>query len=280
MSSIEKFMDRMEHSGSNQKHDDGVKNKPLSGNERNPNAKEVHINLSILREQGILTIDNGDSKIADEYRAIKRPLLKTVHDLKAMNQENNNTIMVTSSLAGEGKSFTSISLAMSMVMERDYTVLLVEADLKKPSITNYMGIDSVTRGLADYLVNDKTDLQEYLLHTNVPKLTILPAGICHENASELMSSLNMRRLMHELSSRYSDRIIIFDSSPLLLSGGALALTSLVGQIVFVVEAGKTLKSVVTDAYQMLDKNKPIGVVVNKSKTGEGAGMYGQYGSYG
>jgi len=121
-----------------------------------------------------------------------------------------------------------------------------------------------------------------LLKTNVPKLTLLPAGKQHSSSSELLSSKNMRELMDQLSSRYSDRVVIFDSPPLLLTTEATILSGFMGQIVLVVEAGKTQQSVVKQALDLLDPNQIVGVILNKNMTSAGSsyGYYGSYGSYG
>jgi protein-tyrosine kinase len=191
-----------------------------------------------------------------------------------------NLVMVTSALPGEGKSFTAINLAMSMAAEMDRTVLLVEADLAKPAICRYLGISGPEKGLVDYLAEPGLELSKLLLKTNVPKLSLLPAGQQRPNATELLASSGMRELMAQLSQRYPDRIVVFDSPPLLLSNEAVVLAGLMGQIVMVVEAGKTQQARVKDAIALLDQNQVIGVVLNKQVVGSGTG-YGYYqGGYG
>ncbi len=123
-----------------------------------------------------------------------------------------NLIMVTSALPGEGKTFSAINLAISMAMEQDKTVLFVDADVAKASAGRLLGVPKGSRGLIDVLEHG-VSLREVLYHTNIPKLRVLPAGSAHERATELLASEGMRALMSDLSRRYADRVIVFDSPP-------------------------------------------------------------------
>ena len=241
--------------------------------------QEVNIDFSQLQGAGMLTLDDAKSQLAEEYRAIKRPLLKNAFGQGIHEIPRGNLIMVTSALPGEGKSFTAINLAISMAMEMDRTVLLVEADLAKPSICRYFGIPSPSLGLVDYLARPELKLSEVLLKTNAPKLTLLTAGGRNPASAELLNSQKMREFMDELSSRYTDRVVIFDSPPLLLSAEAIILSTFMGQILLVIEAGKTPQSIVKEALALLDQNQMIGVVLNKNKTAAKY-SYGYYGGYG
>jgi exopolysaccharide/PEP-CTERM locus tyrosine autokinase len=194
---------------------------------------------------------------------------------------NANMIMVTSALPGEGKTFTSINLALSIAMEMDKTVLLIDADVAKPDVTARLGVEA-EKGLIDILLDDGLTLQDVLLRTDIPKLTLLPSGGRHVHSTELLASERMRQLVLELSSRYSDRIVIFDSPPLLLTNEARVLASLMGQIVLVAEESRTPQHAVKEAVDLLDANEIVGIVMNKGaqKTdGDGYGGYGYY-SYG
>ena len=241
----------------------------------------IKLDLQALNAVGMLTPLETRSAIAEEYRAIKRLLLRNTVGNHDTDGGRMNLIMVTSSMPGEGKSFTSLNLAMSIAMERDYTVLLVEADVVKPAIGRMLHMLEPEPGLVDYLASDHLQLADLIQRTNVPKLSILRAGMTHPRSYELLASQNMRRLVEELSQRYSDRVVIFDSPPLLVSSDAVLLSTLVGQVVMVVEAGSTPQSSVKDALRLLEKNKSVGIVLNKSRSGSGE-VYGYegYGSYG
>jgi protein-tyrosine kinase len=242
-------------------------------------GKLVKLDLSRLREAGL--VDPGSSKTnrtTEEFRRIKRPLLMHVRGQGATVVNNANMIMVTSALPGEGKTFTSINLAMSIAMEMDKTVLLIDADVAKPDVTARLGVEA-ERGLIDILLDDGLTLPEVLLRTDIPKLTLLPSGRRHVHSTELLASERMRQLTLELSNRYSDRIVIFDSPPLLATNEARVLANLMGQVVLVTEVSRTPQHLVKEAVEMLEGNEIVGIVMNKGthrKDGEGYGGYGYY----
>lgn len=236
-----------------------------------------HLDLARLRELGYLTPEEADGALAEQYRIIKRPLLMNAFGRGAVPVEGGNLIMVTSSVPGEGKTFTAVNLAMSMAMELDHTVLLVDADVVKPSLTELLGLKG-RPGLTDALAAGDIGLGEVIVRTNVAKLRVIPAGRGHANSTELLASQAMRDLMQELAERYPDRVILFDSPPLLVSSQASVLTYLVGQIVVVVEAGRTPQPVVKEALALVDSSKAVGLVLNKSHE-RVAGDY-QYYAYG
>jgi protein-tyrosine kinase len=138
-------------------------------------------------------------------------------------------------LAGEGKSFTAINLAISIAMELDNTVMLVDADVPKPSVLKMLGVPPA-RGLLDVLTDESVELSQVLLRTNVEKLSILPSGTQHARATELLASAAMVQMLDEMASRYPDRIIIFDSPPLLMTTESRVLAGHMGQVVVVVKA--------------------------------------------
>lgn len=241
----------------------------------------VHEKLDLvrLRAAGLITPEAERSQVAEEFRMIKRPLLKNAFGQGAALVEKGNLIMISSGFPNEGKTFTSINLALSIASELDHTVLLVDADVARPAVTSYFGIDKGP-GLVDYLLGDQPDLSSLLIKTDIPKLTLLPAGKRHHHSTELLASESMRNLLEELSERYPDRVIIFDSPPLLVTTEASVLASLVGQIVIVVESEKTTQTALKEALSLLDPGKSIGLVLNKSRQPFGSeyGMY--YGYYG
>ncbi|MGI9334472.1 MAG: XrtA-associated tyrosine autokinase [Gammaproteobacteria bacterium] len=243
-------------------------------------GQSVEIDFKKLATLGLITPDTLDSETAEEHRVIKRPLLRKVAEGAAQAGVYNNLILVTSSVPGEGKTFTSVNLAISMAMELDHTVLLVDTDVARSGVANVLGI-SYEHGLTDYLRNEESDLGKLLVKTNIPNLTVLPVGKSYANTTELLSSQEMLRLRDELATRYRDRIVIFDSPPLLAVSGTSVLTEIVGQIVLVVEAVSTSKGALRDALRLL-ANVPesrIGIVLNKSReTTHKSYRYGYYGN--
>ena len=242
-------------------------------------GKEVILDLSRLREAGLVDPrSNKTNRTTEEFRRIKRPLLMHARGEGATTIANANSIMVTSAMPGEGKTFTSINLAMSIAMEMDKTVLLIDADVAKPDVTSRLGVEA-EKGLIDVLMDDGLTLPDVLLRTDIPKLTLLPSGCRHVHSTELLASERMRQLTLELSNRYSDRIVIFDSPPLLLTSEARVLAALMGQIVLVTEESRTPQHAVKEAVDLLDANEIVGIVMNKGAKSTDGDSYGGYGYY-
>lgn len=241
-----------------------------------PSSRSVEIDLDRLRAAGMLTPEAQRSQLADEYRVIKRPLIGNAQGRGATPLRHGNLIMITSAMPGEGKSFTSVNLAISIAMEMDNTVLLVDADVARPSLLNVLGLPPA-KGLMDVLVHEENDLGDVLLRTNVEKLSILPAGTPHQRATELLASDAMIQLLDEMASRYSDRIIIFDSPPLLVTTESRVLASHMGQIVVVVEAERTTHAAVKQALSTIEACPVRMTLLNKSARASVGNYYGYYG---
>lgn len=241
--------------------------------------KKVVIDEERLREHNILTTDESDSAVSEEFRIIKRTLLLNAFSKSGTAIKNGNIIMVTSTQPDEGKTYCALSLAMSMATERDLTVLLVDADVVKPDILKYLGVKG-GKGLIDVIEDGSLDLGDCLLRTNIDNLSILPAGKKHKLTTELLASDRMGSIIKEIAARYPDRVIIVDSPPVLASSAASVLALNVGQIVFVVEAEKTLEQDVKEALSMVGSCKNINLVLNKSRFTVGSKKFGSYYGYG
>ena len=238
------------------------------------------INLAKLKKLGMLTPDDERSQIAEEFRLIKRPLVTNAFAQGAGQIKNGNLIMVTSSLPGEGKTFCAINLALSIAMEMGRTVLLVDADVARPRVLEIMGIEA-ERGLLDVLRDHKAQLSDVLIRTNIDNLTVLPAGQTYRRATELLASNAMNKLIEDIANRYPDRIIIFDSPPLLSTSEASVLATHMGQIVMVVEAERTPQDALKEALAQIESCEIIGMVLNKTTSLPGTdSYYGYYGNYG
>lgn len=228
-------------------------------------SRRVEIDLDALAAAGIVSPHAPRSQVADQFRVIKRPLIRNAMGKAASVMKNGNLIMVTSSLAGEGKSFTAINLAMSIATELDNTVLLVDADVANPSIFRVLGLPTGP-GLLDLVLDESKDLSTLLVKTNVDKLTLLASGTPHARATELLASDAMSRLLAEMAERYADRIIIFDSPPLLLATESRVLASHMGQIVVVVQAEKTLQADVRNALATVEACPVKLMMLNQART--------------
>tara|TARA_R110002124_G_scaffold18214_5_gene74908 strand:+ start:3595 stop:4650 length:1056 start_codon:yes stop_codon:yes gene_type:complete len=226
----------------------------------------VKIPFKELRELGMLTPAVPRSAIAEEYRTIKRPLLTNISgDSVTPPIPHGNLIMVTSALEGDGKTFSSICLALSIAMEREKNVLFVDADTAKAEAGRMLGVPSTSPGLIDVLEDESARVADYVLPTNVEKLRILPAGGLHTHANELLASARMRKLMLALSDEDPNRVIVFDSPPLLLTTEAAVLASFMGQIVFVVSSDSTPQYAVTQAIEHIGEEKMVGMILNRAR---------------
>jgi exopolysaccharide/PEP-CTERM locus tyrosine autokinase len=223
--------------------------------------RHVTVDLERMAQLGMVTHEGGRTPAAEDFRIIKRPLLRNLRSDGAPAIRNGNLIVVTSALPGEGKTYCAINLAMSIAMERDITVLLVDADVARPSVLKVLGLGAEA-GLMDILLNDELELADVILKTNVP--------------AELLASRSMSTLLSEIANRYADRIVIFDSPPLLITTEASVLAAQMGQVVMVVEAETTTQNAVREALRLLDSCKHVNLIYNKIKAFPGTEYYGYY----
>lgn len=241
-------------------------------------SRRVEIDLEALDAAGIVSPTAPRSQVADQFRVIKRPLIANALGKGAAPVVKGNLIMVTSALAGEGKSFTAINLAMSIATELDTTVLLVDADVARPSVLRVLGLPP-SPGLLDLVQDENKEMSSVLLRTNIDKLSILPSGTPHERATELLASDAMIKLLENMAKRYPDRIIIFDSPPLLLTTESRVLASQMGQIVMVVRAEQTLQADVAHALTNIESCPVKMLVLNQARVAA-RGTYGLGYGYG
>jgi len=232
----------------------------------------VELDLMRMHESGLVTAAGGRTALVEDFRIIKRPLIKRAFGARKPGDNPGNLIMITSSLPGEGKTFCAINLAMSIAMELDHTVLLVDADVARPSVLRTLGLPA-QRGLMDILLDDNVDMADVMLRTNVNTLSILPAGTSSPRATELLASHMMKNLVNEIANRYPDRIVIFDSPPLLLTSESHVLASNMGQIVLVVESERTTQHAVKESLRQLDGLSNVNLIYNKSREFPGTETY-------
>jgi exopolysaccharide/PEP-CTERM locus tyrosine autokinase len=232
----------------------------------------VELDLMRMHESGLVTAAGGRTALVEDFRIIKRPLIKRAFGARKPGDNPGNLIMITSSLPGEGKTFCAINLAMSIAMELDHTVLLVDADVARPSVLRTLGLPA-QRGLMDILLDDSVDMADVMLRTNVNTLSILPAGTSSPRATELLASHSMKNLVNEIANRYPDRIVIFDSPPLLLTSESHVLASNMGQIVLVVESERTTQHAVKESLRQLEGLSNVNLIYNKSREFPGTESY-------
>jgi len=220
----------------------------------------------------IVTLSDPSSPITEEYRKLKSMIIKLT-----TKNTFRNTLMVTSSDSGEGKSVTSLNLAVILAQEYNHSVLLIDADLRRPSLHRYFGIEP-GKGLADCLVSG-IDAGSVIRKTGLPKLSFLTSGQTVRNPVELLSSLQMKKLLAELKQRYRDRYIIIDTPPVLPFAETHAVSSLVDGVVFVVREGSTSAKGLRGAFEMLQEAPILGVVLNAASVENLNGRFRYYKNY-
>jgi len=241
--------------------------------------RRIAIDWKTLRDGGLLPPEEDEEVIVRQIRDIKRPLIAHAFGKRATLVENGNLIMVTSALAGEGKTFISFNLARSMAEERDHTILLVDADVAKPHTSCLLGLEDA-RGLLDLLENPDENLESVIVDTDTRGLSILPAGKPRPHSTELLASSRMEKLTAQLTSADRGRVVLFDSPPLLQTSESKVLAEFVGQIVFVVGAGQTPRGAVAEAAISLGEERAVNFVLNKSTCNTKGTRYGYGYGYG
>jgi protein-tyrosine kinase len=229
-------------------------------------TKIVAPSKKVLAQNRVIN-SQEQNRYTDVYKVLRTQIYRK------LQERNANTLAVTSPGPGEGKSLTTLNLAISMAMELDKTVLLVDADLRNPSLHRLLGFGKVP-GLSDYLTAG-TPINELLIHPAIPRLVILPAGKQITNSSEMMSSQRMAKLVQEMKTRYPSRYVLFDLPPLLNVADAAVFAPLVDAAILVVEEGVTQGEAAKRAAALLPTDKLIGTVLNKVKHMES--NYGYYG---
>ncbi|GGO98055.1 AAA family ATPase [Stakelama pacifica] len=242
-----------------------------------PRHGAVPIDRAALERQGMLVPGAPVNALAEEMRLVKRHLLNTATDLARRNSRHARSILVGSARPGEGKTFSAINLAISLAAERDLDILLVDADFAKPDILPRLGVEAAS-GLLDALANPSSvDVERLILPTDIPHLSLLPAGTQSDNDTELLASSRGRALIDRLTSADPRRIVIFDSPPALAASSGSALASQVGQILMIVRADSTSESDLRAAVQMFDACEHIQLLLNVVTLTHGVPRFGYYG---
>jgi exopolysaccharide/PEP-CTERM locus tyrosine autokinase len=233
------------------------------------NAGKTSLPASVTIDNAyIMTLTQPESPIAEEYRKLKSIVIR------ATKADFLNTIMITSALDSEGKSLTAINLAVSLAQEIDHSILLIDADLRRPLIHDYFGLKPEL-GLSDYLTG-QAELSDILIKTGIGNLTILPAGQRSKNPVELLSSTRMKTLVNEVKHRYADRYVIIDTPPVLPFAEAMAIGSFVDGVIFVVKEGYAQRRTIREAVNLIKDLNIIGVVFNAVSTENLEGHYSRY----
>lgn len=247
-------------------------------------AGQVHrVDTERLGRMGFVEIGGTRTRVSEEYRILKRPLLINAFAPEDERDYHANLIMITSSRPNEGKTYTALCMAMSMASEKDINVVLVDADLHKQrnrtSSMAVLGVAEEQTGLIDVLSDPNLDLSDALLRTNIPNLTLLPAGKMVNDPTELFASNRMGQVIGELARRYPDRVILFDTPPLLATSEPSVLAMHVGQIVVVVEAETTTRETLEASLALLNRSDGVSLVLNKARLRASESSFGYYSYY-
>ena len=241
-------------------------------------TRVIQVDREALRKMDLMAPIEMERQVATQYQQIKRPLVASVLARSPELGSTPHVIMMGSALPGEGKTFTSISLALSLALEKDIEVILVDADVAKPHVSRVFGM-SEEPGLVDLLADRNLRASQLILRTNVPGLSVLPAGRRVDSVTELLASDRMAEVMAQLAAPDGRRIVLLDSPPLLLSSESRVLANSAGQVVLVVRAESTTRQAVQDAIAAVGEGKLISLILNQSSQPPAGGYYG-YGIYG
>ncbi len=244
----------------------GLKQKSLEHCEKKivfSRTKIEPVSRNVLRDNKIFALFS-DSKVNNQIKTLRTQVLKRLKKIGA------NTLMITSANPGEGKTFASINLGVSIAQELDRTVLIVDADLKNPAkdhfdFTSDFFCINVEKGLADVLL-ENLEMDSVLINPGIEKLTILPGGKYRQNSAELIGSPKMALLVEEVKTRYRDRIVIFDTPAVLTCADPIELAKFVHSVLFVVEEEKTTTEDIRKSLKLLSDSNIVGMVLNKSKS--------------
>lgn len=219
-------------------------------------TRVVNVAPEVLQRHRIITGAETGAAIT-AYRLLRTQVLR------AMQKNGWNVLGITSPGMGEGKTLTAINLAISLALDVNHTVMLVDLDLRRPAVHRYFGIEP-GRGLADFLAEGR-DLREMLFNPGIERLVVLPGGTPVQNSSEMLSSPRMGWLADEMRSRYSSRLVLFDMPPLLAADDVLAFSRHLDAVLLVVEEGRTGRDELQRARTLLQDIPVLGPVINKAR---------------
>jgi exopolysaccharide/PEP-CTERM locus tyrosine autokinase len=235
----------------------------------------VEFDVERLRATGHLPPEHAQRQSDEEMRRIKWPLLSALAGRGGSAPARNNVILVTSAEPSEGKSYTALNLAISMVRDREIRVILVDGDVAQPGITPTLGLEGA-EGLNDVLEDPAMDINQVIYRTTVDGLFFVPAGKWNERSPELIAGSRMPQIIEDLGNRVGNGIVILDSPPLLATNEAQVATQYVGHVLMVVRADRTEQRAVLDALALIDKSVQVSAVLNGVEASLLSRYYGQY----
>lgn len=240
----------------------------------------VSVDRERLRELGFIVPDSPGGPLAEEFRIVKRQLLLGMGAGSAVASDKRRTVLVCSAQPGEGKTFCAVNLALSLAGEREFEVLLVDADFPKPEVFDILGLEVKGAGLVDALADPSLDPERLVVRTDVGGLSVMPAGRYENDVPELLGSGRTARLLARLTEARPKRIVIFDSPPALMASAAAALAAHVGQLLLVVRADQTTEADLKEAAGLLSGCPQISLLLNGAGFAATGRRFGSYYGYG
>jgi exopolysaccharide/PEP-CTERM locus tyrosine autokinase len=237
------------------------------------------IDRAHLREQGLIEPEGAVTALLEEFRIVKRQLLRAAHEAQDEGEPNAQRVLVCSPLPGEGKTFCATNLALAIAAEKDSEVLLVDADFAKPSVLSVLGLPGGP-GLMDALADPTIRVEECVLGTDIPGLYVLPAGNQTTRDSEYLASHRTAEVLDRLTRGAPNRMVIFDSPPALAASPAAELAKYVGQALLIVRAEQTGQSAIEDALSLLSTCPDIKLLLNAALFSPSGRRFGTYYGYG
>ena len=248
---------------------------PATSHRLVPSAQQQVVDRDVIAANGLIHPEGNVGALAEEYRIIKRQLLRASTTL-----QHGRRVVVTSAQPDEGKTFSTINLALSLAAEKDVSVLLVDGDFARQDVPKKLGI-TPGPGLLDVLADPSIDLASCVIPTDIPRLSVLPSGNANDHETELLSSSRMADLLDQLDAAAPDRIILFDSMPLLAASSTGVVAQRCGQVLVVVRADVTREAALRDAIGLIGQHNGISLLLNRVRfTPEGRRFGSYYGEGG
>ena len=239
-------------------------------------GRQGSIDTARLAEAGMVVPGSAVTGIAEEYRIVKRELIRNIHGGPGRPiMARGHRVLIASANPGEGKTFSAVNLALSLAAEADHDVLLIDADIAKPSVLARLGLEDGP-GLMDALADPHLPMRDCLIQTDLPRLKVMPAGSSTIDDTELLASARTESLLAALEAGAPGRIILIDSPPILAASPATVLAGHVGQLIMVVRADETREAALRDAVGLVGACPHIQLLLNGVKFSPGGRRFGTY----
>lgn len=244
---------------------------------REEGVGQPFVDMTSLFRAGMIDWNRVRSRVSEEFRLVQRQIVRTAFTAAGAEPGFSNLLMITSSIPGEGKSFTSLNLAACIARQRDHHVLLIDINSKRNSFCMALGLGDAP-GLLDLAANPDLDATQVMAKTAIENLSVLPIGIERDLGPELFASKQMTKLIQAIGRRYADRLIVLDAPPTLSTSDPAALAPIVGQVLFVVEAERTQREEVESSLDLLQACPTITLLLNKVQV-QTRYTFGAYSTY-